>query len=76
MTRFRELVQLRTRIIGLLATMEDLAGSAPDFVRRFDRGTKRDAPSFRDLYFGIKELGESADSEAGALQRAGKSDDD
>ena len=76
MTRFRELVELRTRIRALLVTMETVAGSAPDFVRRFDRGAKRDAPSFRDIYFGIKELGERADDEAGDLQRAGKEHDD
>jgi hypothetical protein len=76
MTRYRELVELRTRVRAVLVTLEAVAGSAPDFVRRFDRSGKRDAPSFRDLYFGIKELGESADDEAGALSRAGKEHDD
>lgn len=72
MTRYRELVELRTRVTALMATMEKVAGEAPDFVRRFDRGAKRDAPSFKDLYFGIMELGNNAHDEAGDLSRAGK----
>jgi hypothetical protein len=69
MTRYRELVELRTRITALLVTMEAVAGSAPDFLRRFDRSGKREAPSFRDLYYGIKELGEQAAMEADAVTR-------
>lgn len=72
MTRYRELVELRTRVTALLATMEKVAGEAPDFVRRFDRGEMRDTPSFKDLYFGISALGDRAHDEAGDLQRAGK----
>jgi len=72
MTRYRELVELRTRIVALLATMEKVAGEAPDFVRRFDRAEMRDTPSFKDLYFGLDKLHAIAADEADAIQRAGQ----
>ena len=64
MTRYRELATLRARVTALLATMETVAGSAPDFVRRYDRGTFRGEADYAQLYFGLRGLLEQAASEA------------
>lgn len=64
MTRHRELTELRARCTALIATMEKLAGTAPDFVRRYDRSGHNSEPSFSAVYFAVKALGEIASDEA------------
>jgi hypothetical protein len=71
MTRYRELVELRARTIAVLATMEKVAGAAPDFVRRFDRSGMRDDPPFSSIYAGLKALYDQALDEANTIQREG-----
>jgi hypothetical protein len=62
MTRHRELTELRARCTGMLASMEMVAGSAPDFVRRFSgRG---DGPDFSTVYNGLRDLLDLAAKEA------------
>lgn len=69
MTRHRELTELRARCNALLATMEMVQGSAPDFVRRYDRSGHKSEPTFTAVYFAIRAMGEIATEEAKEINR-------